>query len=119
MTPPPEGTPGWMWLLAVLAVTGIVAVTNFLTNRSQRADLREVKEQVANTHDTNLRHDVDRLINGVGELIDQGRQTSKDIGGLREEIRTERLERIEQGRRLRHVETTVQQLDRRKLPNGD
>lgn len=114
MTPPPDGTPAWMWLLAVLAVTVIVAVTNYLTSRSQRADLREVKEQVANTHDTNLRHDVDKLINGVSELIDQGRQTSKDIGGLREELRTERLERIQQGARLHSVETIISQLDRRK-----
>ena len=113
MTPPPDGTPAWMWLVAVLAVTGIVAVTNFLSSRSQRADLREVKEQVANTHDTNLRHDVDKLINGVSELIGQGRQTSKDIGGLREELRTERLERIEQSKRLHRVEIVTQQLDRR------
>ncbi|AFM54992.1 minor tail protein [Mycobacterium phage Astro] len=55
--------------------------------------LRDVKEQVCNNHDENLRDEITR---GFAEI-------RKDIGGLREELRTERKERMEGDQMLRLV----------------
>ncbi|QDK01134.1 minor tail protein [Mycobacterium phage Purky] len=61
--------------------------------RARRIDAKtdEIHEQVVNTHDTNLRADFDEL----RDLVTDGfRRVERDIGGMREEIRTERKERI-------------------------
>ncbi|AQT25848.1 hypothetical protein SimranZ1_36 [Mycobacterium phage SimranZ1] len=83
--------------------TGIVGV---LTVRGQRkgrerarqidAKTDEIHEQTVNTHDTNMRDDLDE----IRDLVRDGfKQIQRDIGGLREELRTERLERIEGDKR--------------------
>ncbi|AMS01735.1 minor tail protein [Mycobacterium phage Brocalys] len=83
--------------------TGIVGV---LTVRGQRkgrerarqidAKTDEIHEQTVNTHDTNMRDDLDE----IRDLVRDGfKQVQRDIGGLREELRTERLERIEGDKR--------------------
>lgn len=82
MTPPPEGTPWWAWLLAVALVVGIPAVTGLTVawvQRPVRRALAEQKEtlsraatvsetirhQVENDHTRNLRDDVDLLTTAV------------------------------------------------------
>lgn len=55
--------------------------------------LAEIHEQTVNDHKekSNLREDIDE----IREIVRDGfRNVHKDIGGLREELRTERLERI-------------------------
>lgn len=52
---PPVGTPWWGWLVAV-AIPGIASV---IIAALSRRDMREVREQVKNTHSTNLRVDLD------------------------------------------------------------
>lgn len=55
--------------------------------------LTEIHEQTVNDHKekSNLREDIDE----IREIVRDGfRSVSRDIGGLREELRTERLERI-------------------------
>lgn len=54
----PAGTPYWAWLLGLLIAIGIPALLTWMTKT--RADVGEIKEQVKNTHATNLREDVDR-----------------------------------------------------------
>ncbi|ASR77136.1 minor tail protein [Mycobacterium phage MyraDee] len=50
-----------------------------------------LRYEVTNDHSTNIRHDIDE----IHALISGGfHEVRKDIGGLREELRTERLERI-------------------------
>ncbi|MEU8327301.1 DUF2746 domain-containing protein [Micromonospora sp. NPDC048839] len=75
--------------------------------RRQHKRLGEVKahaaaarDQVQNSHTTNLRDDIDRVLAGLDQVIETQRQHGKDIGGLREELRTERIERIDVERRL-------------------
>ncbi|MBU8821059.1 DUF2746 domain-containing protein [Mycolicibacterium goodii] len=68
--------------------------------RARRIDAKtdEIHEQVVNTHDTNMREDLDEL----RDLVTDGfRRVERDIGGMREEIRTERKERIEGDKRWR------------------
>jgi hypothetical protein len=84
--------------LGVLGLAGTVTPA-VLTHRKQSRQLGEIREQVSNDHDSNLRDDIDDLRN----LLREGfRETRLDINGLREELRTERIERIE-GDRLRVV----------------
>lgn len=65
MTPPPEGTPWWVWLLAVLVVTAITAGSTVLAARRAirptSADVAAIREQVQNAHTTNLREDLDTI----------------------------------------------------------
>jgi len=96
----PKDIPVWAWLLGLLIVVGVPGVVSLLVQHPIRrqvkgiaADTRESRDQVANTHSTNLRDDVDQVIALVREAVEQGRQTRLDIGGLREELRQERRER--------------------------
>ncbi|EHB44160.1 bacteriophage protein [Mycolicibacterium rhodesiae JS60] len=54
--------------------------------------MRKIDGQVSNTHDENLRDEITR---GFKEIREDNREIRKDIGGLREELRTERKERID------------------------
>lgn len=52
----------------------------------------EIHYEVKNAHNTNLRDDIDII---RSEISAGFTETRKDISGLREELRTERIERIE------------------------
>lgn len=93
---------GWLDILAygILTVPAIIAAIAAVKAHGKAAAHKDTSEQtldqVKNDHDTNLRDDIDE----IRELLRDGfSETRKDIGGLREELRTERLERIEGDRR--------------------
>ncbi|MFD6163699.1 hypothetical protein ACFWFR_00805 [Oerskovia sp. NPDC060287] len=82
MTPPPAGTPWWAWLLAVVLVVGVPALTALAVAWVQRpvrkalarqeeslsraATVAEtIRHQVENDHTRNLRDDVDQLTTAV------------------------------------------------------
>lgn len=73
----PESAPLWLWVLVVLAPV-LVALIGYWGGRKNRADIKEVKEHVANTHQTNLREDIDKIITGMTDIkavqFDQGRK---------------------------------------------
>lgn len=73
----PDSAPIWLWALFVLTPV-TVAVISAWGRRKDRADIREVKEHVSNTHDTNLRDDIDKIIHGMTDIksvqFDQGRK---------------------------------------------
>lgn len=101
-------------------VTAVVAIATLIGTILVRRDGRDVHKQTVNGHDpetTNLRDDVDKSIR-VGEsaaasgavtvrMLDEFRsevrdafkETRKDIGGLRQDLRDERRDRIEGDRR--------------------
>ena len=64
MPTPPEGMPWWAWAIVVIALAFIAQTPTLIqSRRAMRAmrDVAEVKEQVKNTHETNLRVDLDRV----------------------------------------------------------
>lgn len=71
---PPPDTPWWGWLIAV-AIPGVVSVVvTLITRRHTKGDIAEIKsvadrsiDQLENTHTTNLRDDLDRLITIVSD----------------------------------------------------
>lgn len=113
MTPPPTGTPAYVWLLAIVipaVTTALAGVVVALINRPVRkkldaaekklgavaADAREARDQTANTHTTNLREDLDEkfaeVLTAVSEVKDVQREHGRDIGGLRADHRQTRTE---------------------------
>lgn len=78
----------------------IAAVAAFNHQRKSLRGTRDLAEQtlyeVKNDHRSNLRDDIDDLTVAVREGF---RDVKQDLAGLREELRTERIERIEGDRR--------------------
>jgi hypothetical protein len=85
----------------IVALPAIIAAAAAFYNqkkelKSQRSIQERTLHEVKNEHSSNLRDDIDGLANAIREGFSQA---SKDIYGLREELRTERIERIEGDRR--------------------
>ena len=128
MPPIPSGTPWWAYLLTVVALAAIAAAPALLglrpIKRAQRDLGRKqeaIHEQVANSHSTNLRDDIDQIhhaleqvVSAQATVIEQQRETRRDIGGIRDEMRTERQERLDLARRVDDQGRQLSQLDRRK-----
>ncbi|AZF93416.1 minor tail protein [Mycobacterium phage Centaur] len=100
----PFNPDSWMDVIALAIISafslaGVVAPVLLSSHRKQNKTLETVREHVANSHTTNLRDDIDDLARTVREGF---METRRDIGGLRDELRTERIERIE-GDKLRVV----------------
>lgn len=67
----------------------------------QRKVIAEVRDQVANSHSTtNLRDDLDRVLDGISLLHQGQRQHTEDISNLRTDIAWERRERMDLARRV-------------------
>lgn len=73
---PPAGTPWWAWLVAVLAVAVITGAASVLAAvvAARRAikpttvSVEAIREQVQNTHSTNLREDLDGMRQALEEV---------------------------------------------------
>ncbi|AIK67747.1 minor tail protein [Mycobacterium phage Piro94] len=100
----PFNPDSWMDVIALAIISafslaGVVAPVLLSSHRKQNKTLETVREHVANSHKTNLRDDIDEINRSLQAGFCEIR---RDIGGLREELRTERIERIE-GDKLRVV----------------
>ncbi|MGC7238429.1 hypothetical protein RBA42_24595, partial [Mycobacteroides abscessus subsp. abscessus] len=80
----------WIVIALVVLVLGIY-----------RKDLRAVLHQVKNSHETNLRDDVDGVGDRLDDVLDRLEEFGRDlrgmrsdIGGLRGELREERKDRL-------------------------
>lgn len=89
---------------------GLVSLVVGELFRRQNKVIQGVRDQVQNSHETNLRDDVDRVLEGMDRLIegqerhnDDLRQHGREIGGLRAEIRHEREERLAADQRIDRV----------------
>ncbi|MGW6600615.1 DUF2746 domain-containing protein [Streptomyces sp. NPDC055036] len=65
-----------------------------------RENAQEARDQVSNTHTTNLRDDLDDLRADVREVLRILGQHTEEIGGVREDLRQERRERLAVSDRL-------------------
>lgn len=63
----------------VVAVVGVVGL------RWQGRHLKEVRHQVANSHETNLRDDLDGMRDDIRLVLEGQKQFAKDLGHEREE----------------------------------
>ncbi|MEU0739267.1 DUF2746 domain-containing protein [Streptomyces sp. NPDC006134] len=83
-----------------VAVALVGAVAELL--RRQHRVMGEVREQVSNTHQTNLRDDLDRVIAGLDRVLAGQTEHSRDIAALRADLSHERVERLAVAERLDH-----------------
>lgn len=82
-------------------------IVSELRLRKQAGQIGEISEQVKNSHETNLRDDVDRVLSGVETLVEAQRRQGQDITGIREDVRMERTERVALSDRLDdHIRST-------------
>ncbi|WKU46734.1 DUF2746 domain-containing protein [Streptomyces sp. VNUA116] len=65
-----------------------------------RDHAQEARHQVANTHTTNLRDDVDRVLNDLGRVLAGQEHHTEELAELRREIAHERVERLAVAERL-------------------
>ncbi|AUG87210.1 hypothetical protein KGG77_gp58 [Streptomyces phage Omar] len=63
-------------------------------------DAREARDHVANTHDTNLRDDIDSLMYRLDRVIDAQETHGRELAALRQDIQHERRERLAVAERL-------------------
>lgn len=102
--------PGVQVALVTAGGTVMVAAIGILAEfaRRQSSTLTEVRDQVANTHDTNLRDDLDAVMYRIDRVIDSQEQHGKSIDRLCNEIGQERRERLSVSDRLdAHLESAV------------
>lgn len=80
-------------IISLFSLIGTVApILLARASKSHSTQLEDIKEQVKNSHGTNLRDDID----GLAKLSREGFfSIHRDLHGIREELRTERNERIE------------------------
>ena len=83
---------------SILAALGALIIAALIMIGKIHKQSKEVLEQVANTHNTNLREDIDdngRSMNKILELVlsltDQINKTNATIEKIRDDIRDERL----------------------------
>lgn len=91
---PPLARDGWE--LATWIIIGLVVIVLGL----YRKDLRAVLHQVKNSHQTNLRDDMDGVGDRLDDVLDRLEEFGRDlrgirsdVGGLRGELREERKDR--------------------------
>jgi len=108
VTSPPDGTPWWAWALTVLVLAVVPTAMTWLMQRGTRrqvtatqaqvaqtnASVGVIREQVQNTHTTNLRDELDGLVtqfgrveSAISDLTDGQAAMRDDIGGVHSEIR--------------------------------
>lgn len=59
--PPPDGITGIEWIIGLTIFLAIPALTTLFTQRKTRRDVASIKSQVENTHESNLRDDIDEV----------------------------------------------------------
>ncbi|MFF3006361.1 DUF2746 domain-containing protein [Kitasatospora sp. NPDC057940] len=82
------------------AITAALAGVLVELVRRQSSTVAEVREQVANSHSTNLRDDLDHVIDRLGLVLDGQQHHSAELADLRREIAHERTERLAVADRL-------------------
>ncbi|WMI34750.1 hypothetical protein SEA_MARAV_28 [Streptomyces phage Marav] len=63
-------------------------------------NVQVARDHVANTHDTNLRDDIDSLMYRLDRVIDAQETHGRELAALREDIQHERRERLAVAERL-------------------
>jgi hypothetical protein len=99
---------------APAAATAVLALHVRKGNAENRRANEVVRAQVANSHTTNLRDDLDKVITGLETVLtnqaqqasalavvqENQRRTDAEIGGLRADMRVEREERLALARHM-------------------
>lgn len=87
-------------IISLITTGGAVLIALLEFMRRQHKAIGEVREtasitreQVQNSHTTNLRDDIDRVLTGIDMLHENSRQHGYELGHLRRDLQQERIER--------------------------
>lgn len=100
--------PAALAALQYLVSPAILLVLGWILNRkinTVRDDTSATRYQVQNSHETNLREDLDAIREDIGHVHGEVREARRDIGGLREDD-------TQQRRDIRSLTGRVAQLER-------
>jgi predicted RNase H-like nuclease (RuvC/YqgF family) len=116
----------WSQFLLIVGALSIAIAPSWFSARKTHRDLRDVKDQVKNGHtNTNLRDDVDRVLERLEELSRHVMEISRGFSGLKSELIDEEIRRRESVKELRgdlrdgisHIEGRLSNLEVRIKPN--
>jgi predicted nucleic acid-binding Zn-ribbon protein len=116
----------WSQFLLIVGALSIAIAPSWFSARKTHRDLRDVKDQVKNGHtNTNLRDDVDRVLERLEELSKHITEIARGFSGLKSELIDEEIRRRESVRELRgdlrdgisHIEGRLSNLEVRIKPN--
>ncbi|MGW0245044.1 DUF2746 domain-containing protein [Nocardia goodfellowii] len=119
----PDGAADYVVALWVLAPVLTGAVAAFATRgvragqKQNSEDLAEVKEQVSNTHSTNLRDDVDDIMSELRGLRSDVAEVRIEVRDNRSETRQLRTDVREVRQHSAEFESDVRALVRRQYPD--
>jgi len=81
------------WISGGLALAGVLTTVILPKILKQGRAIHAVREQVQNSHGTNLRDDLDQVLYGIGHITEQ-------IADIRTDLAWERRERMDLAERL-------------------
>ncbi|GII98397.1 hypothetical protein Slu03_07750 [Sediminihabitans luteus] len=90
---PPDGTPWWAWFIVAVVVATGPALAIFgpslvrRLNRPIAEQVEVVREQVQNSHETNFRDDLDRVLAAVERIEQNQHRHDGEIAGIRDDVR--------------------------------
>lgn len=84
---PPDGIPWIAWAAVVLAIAVIGSVPGVVAALVSRRDMATIKAQVKNTHDRNLREDLDSAVESANLAAASAHRTERYVADLNETIR--------------------------------
>lgn len=80
-------------IIAAIIATAPGAATLVLAARNRR-HTAVIRAEVKNSHKTNLREDVDKVLAKLDDVIEGQTRNDHEIAGLRADMRVERQERL-------------------------
>jgi hypothetical protein len=89
-------------IIAALIAAGTGVATTVLSIH-QRKETLVVRAEVKNSHKTNLREDVDKVLDKLDAVIDGQDRHDAEISGLRADLRVERQERLALAARVKET----------------
>lgn len=114
-------------VLLILGVLATLVVPQWISSRKTHRELKDVKDQVKNGHtNTNLRDDVDRVLDRLEELSKHVTEIARGFSGMKSELIDEEIRRRESVKELRgdlrdgltHVENRIKNLEKQIDSNG-
>lgn len=133
MTPPPEGTPWWGWAIVVVVLAVITAASSWLATLGTRKNAAKAADradkaatELEPNHGSSSRDSLTRIEAAIVAVQatqkSQGAllwETRRDVGGIREELRTERKERMHADERLHERTSSLEDTLPRRPNLGD
>jgi predicted nucleic acid-binding Zn-ribbon protein len=117
----------WSQFLLILGALSIAIAPSWFSARKTHKDLRDVKDQVKNGHtNTNLRDDLDRVLERLEELSRHVTEISRGFSALKSELIDEEIHRRESVKELRsdlrdgmsHIDVRLTELEGDINSNG-